>query len=144
MAGKASIQKNLQALGIELDDAALRLVTERIIELGDKKELVTQEDLPYNISDVLKQLNGEQLVKQRNYSLSLAQGLKPVATVLLEIRGSLSRDFQGDGQYDAFMKAIRKITNHSPSFSHVNDYSVTIPPGGRTDAFVQTVIFLVF
>jgi D-citramalate synthase len=63
MAGKASIQKNLQALGIELDDTSLKLVTERIIELGDKKELVTQEDLPYILSDVLKQVNGEQLVR---------------------------------------------------------------------------------
>ena len=49
--GKASIRKNLEALGIELDDDAMRLVTERIIELGDKKEQVTQEDLPYIISD---------------------------------------------------------------------------------------------
>ena len=32
----------------------MRKVTERIIELGDKKELVTQEDLPYIVSDVLK------------------------------------------------------------------------------------------
>ena len=29
----------------------MRKVTERIIELGDKKELVTQEDLPYIVSD---------------------------------------------------------------------------------------------
>ena len=28
-------------------------VTQRIIELGDKKEVVTTEDLPYVISDVL-------------------------------------------------------------------------------------------
>ena len=45
--GKANIRKNLEDLGLELDEDAMRKVTERIIELGDKKELVTQEDLPY-------------------------------------------------------------------------------------------------
>ena len=52
--GKANIRKNLEGLGLELDEESMRKVTERIIELGDRKELVTQEDLPYIISDVLK------------------------------------------------------------------------------------------
>lgn len=141
--GKASIRKNLDALGIELDEESMRLVTERIIQLGDKKELVTQEDLPYIISDVLKQNNGEQPVRVLNYSLSLAQGLRPVATVMLEIHGKVYQETSpGDGQYDAFMKSLRKIyksqERHLPMLTN---YSVTIPPGGRTDAFVQTVIF---
>ena len=52
--GKANIRKNLEDLGLDLDEESMRKVTERIIELGDKKELVTQEDLPYIVSDVLK------------------------------------------------------------------------------------------
>ncbi len=51
--GKANIQKNLQELGLTLNDEELKKVTPRIIELGDKKERVTKEDLPYIISDVL-------------------------------------------------------------------------------------------
>ena len=35
--GKANIQKNLEALGIELDEESMRKVTDRIIALGDKK-----------------------------------------------------------------------------------------------------------
>ena len=54
MSGKASILKNLQELGIELDKDEMKMVTERVIELGDKKETVTKEDLPYIISDVLR------------------------------------------------------------------------------------------
>lgn len=140
--GKASIRKNLEALGIELDDDAMRLVTERIIELGDKKEQVTQEDLPYIISDVLKQEDTSQPVRILNYSLSLAQGLKPVATLKLELNGLVYQETSpGDGQYDAFVKALRRIyKNLSRPFPMLMDYSVTIPPGGRTDAFVQTVI----
>lgn len=141
--GKASIRKNLDALGIELDEEAMRLVTERIIQLGDKKELVTQEDLPYIISDVLKQTNEECPVRILNYSLSIAQGLKPVATVMLDIHGDVFQETSpGDGQYDAFMKALHKIYKHqSRNLPVLTDYEVTIPPGGRTDAFVQTVIF---
>ena len=39
--GKANIRKNLEDLGLTLDEDSMRKVTERIIELGDKKELVT-------------------------------------------------------------------------------------------------------
>ena len=35
--GKANIRKNLETLGIDLDEEAMGKVTERIIELGDKK-----------------------------------------------------------------------------------------------------------
>jgi len=52
--GKANISKNLEALGISLEPDELARVTQRIIELGDKKERVTTEDLPYIISDVLQ------------------------------------------------------------------------------------------
>ncbi|MFC2116833.1 2-isopropylmalate synthase, partial [Bacteroidota bacterium] len=52
--GKANIKKNLEELGLDLDMESMKKVTERIIELGDKKETVTTEDLPYIISDVLE------------------------------------------------------------------------------------------
>ena len=48
--GKANIRKNLECLGIDIDEDSMKKVTERIIELGDKKEMVTSEDLPYIIS----------------------------------------------------------------------------------------------
>lgn len=141
--GKSNIRKNLEALGIDLDDESMRKVTERIIALGDKKEMVTQEDLPYIISDVLNQSNiSEEKIRILNYSLSLAQGLHPVATVKMEIYGETYENTStGDGQYDAFVRAIRKIyTELGRPFPMLTNYSVTIPPGGRTDAFVQTII----
>ena len=44
--GKANIKKNLQELGLKLNEIELKKVTQRIIELGDKKEHVTNSDLP--------------------------------------------------------------------------------------------------
>lgn len=142
--GKANIRKNLEALGIDMDEKSMRKVTDRIIELGDKKEIVTPEDLPYIISDVLHHDNmlEDQRIRILNYSLSLAQGLKPVASLKIEINGeAYEESASGDGQYDAFVRALRRIYSRlNRPFPMLTNYSVSIPPGGRTDAFVQTVI----
>lgn len=141
--GKANIRKNLEAMGISLDEESMRKVTARIIELGDKKEQVTAEDLPYIIADVLKQEVHESKVKILNYSLSLSHGLRPVATLRVDINGeSYEETSSGDGQYDAFVRALRKIykSQLKRDFPMLTNYTVSIPPGGRTDAFVQTII----
>lgn len=141
--GKANIKKNLETLGIDLDDEAMRKVTERIIELGDKKQAVTSEDLPYIIADVLKQDVYETQVHILNYNLSLSQGLRPVATLKIRINDEeYEQTSSGDGQYDAFMRALRKIYKEQlrREFPMLVNYTVSIPPGGRTDAFVQTYI----
>ena len=141
--GKANIRKNLEDLGLQLDEESMRKVTERIIQLGDKKELVTQEDLPYIVSDVLKHDVEDDRVKLKSYIVNLAYGLKPMATVKVEINGKeYEVNSSGDGQYDAFVRAIRKIYKETlgRKFPMLINYAVTIPPGGRTDAFVQTTI----
>ena len=141
--GKANIRKNLEDLGLQLDEESMRKVTERIIQLGDKKELVTQEDLPYIVSDVLKHDVEDEQVKLKSYIVNLAYGLKPMATVKVEINGKeYEENSSGDGQYDAFVRALRKIYKETlgRKFPMLTNYAVTIPPGGRTDAFVQTTI----
>lgn len=141
--GKANIKKNLETLGIELSEKNIRKITQRIIELGDKKEIVTPADLPYIISDVLKHDIRHNKVKIINYALSLSQGLRPTATIKLEINGiEYQESAVGDGQYDAFMKAIKKIyvDRLKKPFPRLTNYFVNIPPGGQTDALVQTII----
>ena len=141
--GRANIRKNLESLGIELDDESIKRVTQRVVELSDKKEMVTPEDLPYIISDVLKHETIAQHVKVINYTLNLSQGLKPVAIIAIEVNGKTYEGAStGDGQYDAFVKAIRKIYKEQlgRTFPSLTNYTVNIPPGGHTDALVQTVI----
>lgn len=141
--GKANIARNLEELGLELTPEQTRRVTQRITELGDRKEMVTQDDLPFIVSDVLKHSAPEDKVKLVSYMVSLAYGLRPMASVKVEIDGQQYEDNAlGDGQYDAFVKAMRKIYRErlGRTFPVLENYAVSIPPGGRTDAFVQTVI----
>jgi D-citramalate synthase len=140
--GNASIRKNLEALGIELEPEALRKVTQRVVELGDKKENISPEDLPYIISDVLGREMLPEKIKIRNYYSSHVYNLKPVSTLSIEIDGQVyEATSTGDGQYDAFMKAVKSIYDQlGKRLPQLKDYKISIPPGGRTDAFVETII----
>ncbi|AUC22583.1 2-isopropylmalate synthase [Polaribacter sejongensis] len=141
--GKANIQKNLQDLGLSLNDEELRKVTQRIIELGDKKEVVSQEDLPYIISDVLDSNAIEKRVVVENYVLGHAKGMKPSTTLQLRVEGvQYEAHAQGDGQFDAFMNALRKLyKKHSKrDLPSLIDYAVRIPPGSNSDALCETII----
>ncbi len=139
--GKANIQKNLQELGLQLNDEDLKKVTQRIIKLGDKKQVVTKEDLPYIISDVLDRTY-EEKVKVNSYVLTHSKGLKPSTTVSITINNeTFEENAQGDGQFDAFMNAIRNVFKKKKMvLAELIDYAVRIPPGSHSDALCETII----
>ena len=136
MSGKANIDNNLRELGIQLSDDDLKKVTQRVIELGDLKEVVTREDLPYIIADVLNTSAVASRVEILNYVLTHSKDLKPSATLRVRVDEELfEENAQGDGQYDAFMNALKKIYSRKKmTLPMLMDYAVRIPTGGRTDA----------
>ena len=140
--GKANIQKNLQELGLQLNDDDLKKVTQRIIELGDKKQVVTKEDLPYIIAEVLDNYSKEEKVIVDSYVLTHSKGLRPSTTVSITINGETHEQHsQGDGQFDAFMNAIRSVFKKKDLvLPDLVDYAVRIPPGSRSDALCETII----
>jgi D-citramalate synthase len=140
--GKANIQKNLEELGLALSSDDIKKVTKRIIKLGDKKEVVTQDDLPYIISDVLHSGKYERKVKIDSYVLTHAKGLNPSSTISITIgKETIEAHAQGDGQYDAFINALKKIyTTKGKTLPKLVDYAVRIPPGSSSDALCETVI----
>ena len=139
--GKANIQKNLQKLGVTLNDYEVKKVTQRIIELGDKKERVTTEDLPYIISDVLNSAM-EERVLVKSYALTHSKGLQPNTTISLEIDGEIMEaSASGDGQFDAFMRALKIIYKKKKlELPLLVDYAVRIPPGSNSDALCETFV----
>ena len=140
--GKANIVKNLQELGLTLNDEELKKVTQRIIELGDKKQKVTTHDLPYIISDILDSETSSNNVAIKSYVLTHSKGLQPSTTVSVEIEGELLEENAcGDGQYDAFLNAIRKMYKKKKrQLPQLVDYAVHIPPGSHSDALCETSI----
>lgn len=140
--GKANIEKNLQELGLKLSDEDLKKVTQRVIELGDMKETVTKEDLPYIISDVLNSNAVVDKVVVESYVLTHSKGLRPSATISVRIDGELfEANAQGDGQFDAFMKALTKVyAKKDLSLPKLVDYAVRIAPGSNSDALCETII----
>ena len=140
--GKANIKKNIDELGLKLSDENLKKVTKKIIELGDKKEKVTAEDLPYIISDVLNRRSIHEKIKIKSYYLKHKKNKKPSADVKIEIEGkTYSEKGTGDGQFDAFMNAVKKLyKKNGYSLPILTDYSVTIPPGSHSDALCETFI----
>ena len=141
LSGKASVDHNLEALGIELSSEDRDLILKRIIELGDKKHHVSAEDLPFIITDVLK-TPAEQLVRIAAWRVFVSNDEQPRAEVELAYRGRIEKaDGQGDGGYDALMHAVRKaVKPFDLEVPRLDDFRTRIPPGGRTGALVETVI----
>src|SRR5690606_41595190 len=77
-----------------------------------------------------------------SYVLTHSKGLKPSTTVAINIEGETFEEHaQGDGQFDAFMNALKKIyTYKNMSLPKLIDYAVRIPPGSNSDALCETVI----
>ncbi|MCS7205393.1 MAG: 2-isopropylmalate synthase [Leptospiraceae bacterium] len=141
LSGRASISNNLKMLGIELSPEKELILLERIKELGEKKATVTIDDLPFLIEDLF---GGIQVIYIKVKELEIVTKLhdNPIAKVLLNyLENDYYAEASGDGGYDAFMNAIRKISEmNQMSIAELTDYEVRIPPGGRTDALVETVI----
>ena len=140
--GKANIKKNLDRLGITLNDEDLKKVTNRVIELGDKKEKVTAEDLPYIISDVLNTSMQVKRVLINSYILKHTMGKDPSVYLELKIDDNIyKKTGVGDGQFDAFMNAVNEIyKDNNLKTPNLVNYLVTIPKGSNSDALCETII----
>jgi (R)-citramalate synthase len=139
--GKASLDFNLERLNITLTPAQKQQLLALIVELGDQKKSVTTSDLPFLISEVL-QTRDLRVFEVKDYSVVSNRGLRPTATVLVRCRDKdIHATGSGDGGYDAFMQALKSIEKQLGfELPRLLDYEVRIPPGGKTDALVETTI----
>lgn len=142
LSGKASLDQNLQIMGMaELAPEVRAKVLQEVVRLGDKKKQVTPSDLPFIIASVLRTpITGR--VKVVDYQIESSLKCTPKAVVTIELDGEkITEKASGDGGYDAFVKALRKLLKkRGITFPKLADYEVRIPPGGKTDALVETTI----
>ncbi len=141
MSGKASLQKNLETLGISLSPENQSKVLERVVELGDSKESITPEDLPLIIADVLE-TRDEKVIELLNCSINSVLGLDSVVSISVRLFDkTLKATGTGNGGFDAFIIAISSILNETGfEFPELVDYQVRIPKGGKTSALVECFI----
>ncbi len=141
MAGKASIDNNLKDMGIELSDENRNKVLARIIDLGDQKKIVTPDDLPFIINDVLN-IPEKNPVRFDHITITTGKGVTPICSLWLTYNGKQYKTTgSGDGGYDAFMNALTAWTQDAGfTIPELLDYEVRIPPGGQTSALVECKI----
>ena len=139
--GKASLEFNLERLNITLTSEQKQQLLERIVELGDQKRHITTADLPFLIAELL-QTPELRVFEVVDFSVVSNLGLRPTATILVRYRDKEVRAAaSGDGGYDAFMQALKSVECElGLKVPKLLDYEVRIPPGGKTDALVETTI----
>ena len=113
----------------------------RIIELGDSKKEVTTEDLHFIVADVLESSENNYL---QLLNLTTTSGLDLESTVSLRILvdgEERHASGAGNGGFDAFMDALKKVTKDLPfHIPKLVDYEIRIPRGGKTSALTEAII----
>ena len=145
LSGKASIELTLRQLGITLEPELLKKVLARVVELGDKKEFVSKEDLLFIINEMQNTVNGtvsKKNFKLVDYTINTKFGAKPKARIkVLFNEKEFTANSTGNGGFNAFVNALKKVFDKNKlSFPQLEDYEVRIPVGGHTDSLVETKI----
>ncbi len=141
MSGKASLLKNLEALDLTLSEENLNKVLKRIVELGDSKQTITPEDIPFIIADVLENRDYN-YISLINCSITSSLDLESTVSIQIEVCGKQHKaSGTGNGGYDAFIHAINKILKkYNYTLPKLEDFEVRIPRGGETNALTECII----
>jgi len=141
MSGKASLKKNLERLEVELSEEDQKKVLARIVALGDSKQTITTDDLPFIIADVLESKD-YQHIKLLNCSLNSGLDLESTVSLRVEVKGQKHQATgAGNGGFDAFIDAISKVLRkYDYTLPVLADYEIRIPKGGHASALTESVI----
>ncbi len=142
LAGKASLDQNLDALGISLSEQDKQKVLAKVIELGDSKQVITPDDLPFIIADVLENKENQRLSLQSCNTHSELSGKSSIEIEVLLDGKLVASNGQGNGAFDAFSKALDTILAEHTEISRPTliDYEIHIPKGGKTAALTEAAI----
>lgn len=141
MSGKASLAKNLEELGLSLSEANQAKVLDRVRKLGDSKQRITLDDLPFIISDVMES-NDYHHIKLLDCSINSSLKLESTVSILVDIEGKTHRAAgSGNGGFDAFIDSISKLLKlYDYQLPTLTDFEVRIPKGGNTSALTECII----
>ena len=141
MSGKASLLKNLQAMNLSLSPENQEKVLKRIVQLGDSKQTITPDDLPFIIADVMES-NDYHHFELLNCTITSGLNLDSTVSIAVELGGEVHKSTgAGNGGFDAFMHAVDKVfAKHPYRLPKLEDFEVRIPRGGNTNALTECII----
>lgn len=141
MSGKASLRKNLNALNLNLSEENQKKVLKRIVQLGDSKQSITIDDLPFIIADVLESKDYHH-IQLLDCSITSRMDLESSVEIEIEIDNVRYRSSgTGNGGYDAFVNAVNKtLANINYQLPKLLNYEIRIPRGGETHALTECSI----
>lgn len=141
MSGKASLINNLEEMGLELCAEDQRKVLEEVVKLGDSKKIITADDLPFIIADVLGQRDYH-YIELLNCYISSGLDVDSTASIRLKVEGDVMQATgSGNGGFAAFMDAFAKVMEpRAFNIPPLIDYEVHIPRGGNTSALTECII----
>ena len=141
MSGKASLAKNLEEMGLQLSAENQKKVLDRIVKLGDSKQRITPEDLPFIIADVLESKDYHH-IKLLNCSITSGLDLESTVSIKVEVNDKVyNASGSGNGGFAAFIDAINKVMKPlGYTLPRLSDYEIRIPKGGETTALTECVI----
>ena len=105
--GRAALKHRLQVLGVEPSQEAMDAIYQKFLELADKKKDINDDDV---LMLVGKDFTSKQRIKLNHLQVVSGIGVKPVASVSLDIAGeSFEASASGNGPVDAAIKAVKNI-----------------------------------
>ncbi len=104
--GRAALKHRLNVLGVELSQEELDTVYEEFLKLADRKKDINDED----VLMLTGKDRGNKRIKLEYLQVTSGVGLKPVASVCLNIAGEkFEAASAGNGPVDAAIKAVKQI-----------------------------------
>ena len=105
--GHAALKHRLQALGIEMDDAALDKTYEAFLHLADQKKEITDDDV---LMLAGADRTAAHAIKLEYLQVTTGKGVRSVAAIGLNISGErFEASASGNGPVDAAIKALKVI-----------------------------------
>jgi 2-isopropylmalate synthase len=134
--GRHGLLARCEELGFKLDEKELQKVYDAFINVADKKQEVTDDDLVAIVEDTLDLVDEIYALEY----LQTTSGNRTKATATVQLRTddeSLLDSNVGDGPVDATYKTIERITGISGRLLEYSINAVTIGKDAMGEAFVK-------
>lgn len=139
-AGTKSVRNQLEEMGIKPTEKQLRLITQKVKELGDKGKHVTEADLRAIAENIIGALPPEhKVVELKEVTVTTGNTITPTASVKLTLRGEERiGSATGVGPVDAAIGAIRNVMGEIAGL-RLKEYHLDAITGGSNALAEVTV-----